>query len=125
MFQSQVAAATTGNTATKTTGRGPLGVRRVFKPNEATEAPSETLASNAALDPIAPAVVDRSLPGVGRIFKLNEAAEILRISRSELYRIMDSGRLKTIGAHKARRVLESDLVDYVKSMSNGNSTKAA
>ncbi len=79
----------------------------------------QTTVATATNNSSASATSDLRLPVVGRIFKLHEAAEVLRISRSELYRIMDSGRLKTIGAHKARRVLESDLVRYVQSLQTG------
>lgn len=48
-----------------------------------------------------------------RLLKANEVAEILNISRSHAYLLMQSGEIPTVRLGKSCRVRPRDLADYI------------
>ena len=47
------------------------------------------------------------------LLKVTEVAEILNISRSMSYRIIQTGEIRSVNIGSARRVRPIDLVDYI------------
>lgn len=54
---------------------------------------------------------DRPVPAV--LYKVNEAAEALRLSRTQIYELIRSGRLVTVTQGRRRLVPASAIADYV------------
>jgi excisionase family DNA binding protein len=52
-------------------------------------------------------------PRTNRLLKAEEVPEILNISRSFAYLLMQSGQIPTVRLGKACRVRPEDLVDYI------------
>jgi putative molybdopterin biosynthesis protein len=52
-------------------------------------------------------------PNINRLLKPEEVAEILNISRSFAYLLMQSGQIPTVRLGKARRVRLEDLNNYI------------
>jgi excisionase family DNA binding protein len=52
-------------------------------------------------------------PGINHLLKAAEVAEILNISRSFAYHLMQSGEIPFVRLGKACRVRPQDLVDYI------------
>ena len=52
-------------------------------------------------------------PNINRLLKPEEVAEILTISRSFAYLLMQSGQIPSVRIAKARRVRPEDLIEYI------------
>jgi excisionase family DNA binding protein len=50
----------------------------------------------------------------GGLVKISEAAEMLRLSRSKVYQLMDAGQIPYLKMGKNRRIARQSLTDYVK-----------
>ncbi|MFI6906635.1 helix-turn-helix domain-containing protein [Nonomuraea sp. NPDC050394] len=48
-----------------------------------------------------------------RLYDVNEAKEILNLSRATLYRVMQSGRLRTVHEGRACRITAAAIRDYI------------
>jgi excisionase family DNA binding protein len=59
----------------------------------------------------------RQVPAV--LYDVDEAAEALRLSRSVLYELIRSGRLRTVKQGRRRLVPVSALAEYVNSLEGG------
>jgi excisionase family DNA binding protein len=55
-------------------------------------------------------------PGAPVLYRVDEAAEALRLSRSVLYELIRSGRLRTVKAGRRRLVPVAALTEYVASL---------
>ncbi len=51
-----------------------------------------------------------------RFLDINEIKNLLAISRSSVYRLLDSGELKSYRINRYRRVLATDLEAFVKAL---------
>jgi len=49
-----------------------------------------------------------------KLLKANEVAEILNVSRSLAYKLMQTNEIPTVSIRNARRVREIDLHNYIK-----------
>ncbi|MCL4423848.1 MAG: helix-turn-helix domain-containing protein [Actinobacteria bacterium] len=47
------------------------------------------------------------------LYRIEEAMDLLRLSRTQIYREMDAGRLRSVNIGRARRVPRKALEDYV------------
>ncbi|MGE2767835.1 helix-turn-helix domain-containing protein [Rhodococcus sp. 1.20] len=50
---------------------------------------------------------------VARLHKIDEAAALLRVHRSTLYGLIDSGQLQSVKIGRSRRVPESAIASYI------------
>lgn len=57
---------------------------------------------------------DQVMPGSKKLLKAKEVAEILQVSRSMAYRMMQRGEIPTVRVGSAVRVRGSDLEEYTK-----------
>jgi len=51
-----------------------------------------------------------------KVLTVDEAASFLRISRSQIYVLLKAGELKSIKISGSRRLLESQLIDFIKNL---------
>ena len=49
----------------------------------------------------------------GKLLKATDVAEILNISRSMSYRIIQAGQIRSVNIGSARRVRPTDLADFI------------
>ena len=61
----------------------------------------------------APIESDASLSGVNRLLTIPEAADVLRISRSSIYRLFEAGELAWVQIGAARRVTSAEVNRFV------------
>lgn len=54
-----------------------------------------------------------------RLLKADEAAKILRLSKSGVYRLMQTGEIPVIRIHTAVRIREVDLEEFIKGQRTG------
>jgi excisionase family DNA binding protein len=57
---------------------------------------------------------DQIMPGSKKLLKAKEVAEILQVSRSMAYRMMQRGEIPTVRVGSAVRVRGSDLEEFIK-----------
>jgi excisionase family DNA binding protein len=57
---------------------------------------------------------DQILPDTKRLLKAKEVADILQVSRSMAYRMMQRGEIPTVRVGSAVRVRSSDLEEFIK-----------
>ena len=64
--------------------------------------------------PVTPAGgVSAIAPGSQLLFRVSEAMKMLATSRSEMYELLRSGRLRSVGRGRSRRITASALLEYV------------
>jgi excisionase family DNA binding protein len=54
------------------------------------------------------------VPGSQLLFRVSEAMRMLATSRSEMYELLRSGRLRSVGRGRGRRITAAALLEYVK-----------
>jgi excisionase family DNA binding protein len=53
------------------------------------------------------------VPGSQLLFRVSEAMRMLATSRSEMYELLRTGRLRSVGRGRGRRITASALLEYV------------
>lgn len=53
-------------------------------------------------------------PNIGKLLKANEVAELLSVSRSFAYALMQSGQLPTVHIRRSVRVRPEDLEEFIR-----------
>lgn len=56
---------------------------------------------------------------ISHLLKVNEVAEILNISRSNAYALMQGGEIPTVRIGKEQRIRPKDLIQYIKNNTYG------
>lgn len=51
--------------------------------------------------------------GVVKLFTIKDVAQILNVSRSQVYVLLKTGELKSVTIRGSRRVTENQLIDYI------------
>jgi excisionase family DNA binding protein len=57
---------------------------------------------------------DQIMPDTKRLLKASEVAEMLQLSRSKAYQLMQQGEIPTVRMGRTVRVKRSDLEEYIK-----------
>ena len=65
------------------------------------------------LSPSRPGTIPVIVPGSQLLFRVSEAMRMLATSRSEMYELLRSGRLRSVGRGRGRRITASALLEYV------------
>jgi excisionase family DNA binding protein len=61
-------------------------------------------------------------PSYKLAFSLEEASELLSVSRSQLYRLIDMGELKSVTIGKSRRVTRQQLDEFLRKLEQTGGT---
>jgi excisionase family DNA binding protein len=51
--------------------------------------------------------------GVMKLFTIKDVAQILNVSRSQVYVLLKTGELRSVTIRGSRRVTENQLIDYI------------
>ena len=78
-----------------------------------THQPGTTGPVSVELPETRPRTVAAIVPGSQLVFRVSEAIEMLATSRSEMYELLRSGRLRSVGRGRGRRITASALLEYV------------
>jgi excisionase family DNA binding protein len=78
-----------------------------------THQPDTAGAVSAQLSGSRAGTVPAIVPGSQLLFRVSEAMEMLATSRSEMYELLRSGRLRSVGQGRGRRITASALLEYV------------
>ena len=54
--------------------------------------------------------------GVVKLFTIKDVAQILNVSRSQVYVLLKTGELKSVTIRGSRRVTENQLIEYINSL---------
>lgn len=60
-----------------------------------------------------PLNADLDTPPAMRLYRVRQAMELLSISRSTLYTLIDSGALRSVRVGRARRIPGTAIADYI------------
>lgn len=78
-----------------------------------TRQPTTADADPAQLSPSRAGTIPVIVPGSQLLFRVSEAMRMLATSRSEMYELLRSGRLRSVGRGRGRRITASALLEYV------------
>jgi excisionase family DNA binding protein len=81
--------------------------------NVTTHQPATAGAVSAQLSESRVGAVPVIVPGSQLLFRVSEAMRMLATSRSEMYELLRSGRLRSVGRGRGRRITASALLEYV------------
>lgn len=60
-----------------------------------------------------PPATERTVPDLPFLYRVSDAVQLLNLSRSVVYDLMRTGRLRTVRQGRSRRIPASALHDYV------------
>jgi hypothetical protein len=65
------------------------------------------------------------VPGSQLLFRVPEAMKMLSLGRNEMYKELRSGRIRSVGQGRGRRILASALIEYIDLLEREEAKKRA